>query len=108
MSSTTTITTTDEVMTLVNVFTVTPERQQELVDVLAEATEVMRQLPGFVSANLHRSLDGARVVNYAQWRTHEDFQAMLQDPTAQPHMGRAAELAGFDPIVCDVVHVGHA
>lgn len=29
--------------------------------------------PGFTSANLHISLDKTRVVNYAQWRSKEDF-----------------------------------
>ena len=33
----TTINTDDSIMTLVNVFTVSPEHQQELVDVLVEA-----------------------------------------------------------------------
>lgn len=105
---TTTISTEDELMTLVNVFTVEPEHQQELIDVLAEATGVMLQIEGFVSANLHRSRDGRRVVNYVQWRSAEHFQAMLTDPRAIPHMQRAAELASYDPIVTDVAYVGHA
>lgn len=29
--------------------------------------EVLRHLPGFVSANVHRGLDGTTVVNYGQW-----------------------------------------
>lgn len=96
-------------MTLINVFTVEPDRQQELVDLLVEATDaVMRELPGFVSANIHRSDDGRRVVNYAQWRSRADFDAMRSDPRAIPHMHRAAELAQFDPIVCEVVHVRHS
>lgn len=104
----TTIRSGGDVMTLINVFTVDPERQQELIDVLVEATErVMRDLPGFVSANIHRSDDGTRVVNYAQWRSREDFQAMLQNDLARPHMARAAELASFDPIVCEVAHTDH-
>jgi antibiotic biosynthesis monooxygenase (ABM) superfamily enzyme len=50
-----------DLMTLVNVFTVEPENQEKLVTLLTEATEqVMRSLPGFVSANIHRSLDGNR------------------------------------------------
>ncbi len=62
----------NEVGTLINVFTVAPEDQQRLVDVLADATRaVMRKQPGFVSANIHRSLDGTRVTNYAQWRSTE-------------------------------------
>ena len=59
----------DGVVTLINVFTVAPEDQQRLLGLLVEATEsVMNKLPGFVSANLHKSLDGTKVTNYAQWR----------------------------------------
>ena len=55
------------VLTLINVFTVKPENQQRLVDLLTEATErTMKQLPGFVSASIHRSVDGTKAVNYAQ------------------------------------------
>ena len=51
---------------LVNVFTVAPEQQAKLVALLVDATEqTMRHLPGFVSANIHRSLDCKKVVNYA-------------------------------------------
>ena len=58
----------------------------------------MRYAPGFVSANIHVSTDGTRVVNYAQWASAEAFSAMRADPTAQVHMRAAAELAdGFDP-----------
>ena len=52
---------------LINTFTVAPERADELLAVLQKATdEVMRHVPGFVSANFHRSLDGRYVANYAQ------------------------------------------
>ena len=85
-------------------FTVAPERQQALIDLLAEATEaVMRHQPGFISANLHRSLDGQRVTNYAQWRSRADFEAMLRNPAAQIHMHQAAELAvSFEPHLYEV------
>lgn len=100
----TTITSDQPVVTLINTFTVEPERQQELMQLLIEATEqVMRHLPGFVSANIHRGLDGRHVANYAQWRSREDFEAMLQHPGAQEHMGRAAALARFEPMLYEVV-----
>jgi len=74
------------------------------VDVLIEATEkTIKHLPGFVSANIHRSFDGAKVVNYAQWRSRADFVAMQQNLAARPHMKAAAALAEFDPILCEVV-----
>ena len=91
------------VLTLVNVFTVEPDKQDELVKVLSDATEqTMKHLPGFVSANIHRSLDGKRVVNYAQWKSLEAFQAMQKDPGAAPHIQAAARLAKFEPILCEV------
>ncbi len=77
----TTISKENRVVTLVNVFTVAPENQQRLVEMLVEATEkTMKLVPGFVSANIHKSLNGARVANYAQWRSREDFEAMLKSP----------------------------
>lgn len=85
--------------TLINVFTVEPENAQALSDLLTEATEqVMQHIDGFISANIHRSTDGTRVVNYAQWDSAQAFQAMLGNPVARDHLDRAAELAvSYDP-----------
>jgi len=92
------------VVTLINVFTVAPDNQYKLATLLIEATErTMRHLPGFVSANIHQSFDGTKVINYAQWKTREDFQAMQQNPQAKPHLQAAAALASFEPILCEVV-----
>ncbi len=100
------VTTPNDVVTLINVFSVEPAQQQQLLDILVETTEqVMKDLPGFVSANLHRSTDGSRVVNYAQWRSREDFEAMLANPAAQAHMAAAAKLATFEPHLYEVVHI---
>jgi quinol monooxygenase YgiN len=98
-----------ETFTLINVFSVAPDQQQALANLLIEATEhTMRHLPGFISANIHTSFDGRHVVNYAQWRSRDAFEAMLRNPDARPHMTRAAALASFDPILCEVAHVDHA
>jgi len=88
-----------------NVVTVAPEHQQRLVDLLIEATEaVMKTLPGYVSANIHRGLDGRHVANYAQWQSRDDFQAMLQNRDAGAHMGAVAKLATFEPSIYEVVY----
>jgi len=90
-------------MTLVNVFTVAPDRQQELVRLLDEATQTtMKRQPGFISANIHMSYDGTRVINYAQWRSKADFEAMQKSPQATDHMRTIAALAKFDAILCEV------
>ncbi|MET0389371.1 MAG: antibiotic biosynthesis monooxygenase family protein [Polyangiales bacterium] len=100
----TTITKLNPVVTLINTFTVKPERQDELVRLLDAATEeVMRHLDGFVSANLHKSLDGKHVANYAQWRDEASFQAMLKNERAQVHMAQAAKLAEhYEPILYNI------
>jgi quinol monooxygenase YgiN len=68
-------------------YTVEPKNQQHLVDLLIETTEkVMSQQEGFISANIHKSLDGTRVVNYAQWRSKEAFEKMLKNPRVIVHM----------------------
>lgn len=94
------ITAESPVITLINVLEVAPERQTALIDLLEKATaEVMRHLPGFVSATLHRSLDGTRVANYAQWRSMEDFEQMLANPEAQAHIREATAIAKAAPVV---------
>lgn len=93
-----------DVFTLINVFSVAPEDQQKLIDLLTEATsQTMTKLPGFVSANIHRSFDGRKVVNYAQWESQAHFEAMRQNPQAIPHMQAAGALASVEPIICEVV-----
>ena len=67
-----------EIFTLINTFHTSRDRQAAIVDSLRRFTEdVARSLPGFVAASVHASLDGARVVNYVQWRSAADLQAML-------------------------------
>ena len=61
---------------------------------LVVATEkTMKHLPGFVAANIHKSLDGERVANYAQWLSREDFEEMLKNPAALAHMKPITEIA---------------
>jgi quinol monooxygenase YgiN len=92
-----------KLMTLVNIFTVAPEKQQQLADLLVRAThETMQYLPGFISASIHRSLDGRKVINYAQWRSRDDFARVQKNPKARSHMEAAAALATFEPVVCVV------
>ena len=92
-----------DVMTLINVFTVDAENQRRLVELLIEATEVVRRAPGFVSASLHRSTDGTKVTMYAQWRSLNDYQAMRQDPVPLPFLQEALTIAKFEPGVYEVV-----
>jgi quinol monooxygenase YgiN len=91
----------DDYAVLINTFRVAPERAEELMALLERATEeTIRFQPGFVSANLHVSADQTRIVNYAQWRSRADFEAMLQNPAARAHIAEVGKIAtSFDPVI---------
>jgi heme-degrading monooxygenase HmoA len=92
------------VITLINVFTVDPPDQQQLLNLLTRATdEFVCRAPGFVSSTLHRSLDGTKVTMYAEWRSVEDYQAMRRDPGPMPLFGEALAIAKFEPGIYEVV-----
>lgn len=70
----------DRPVTLINFFTVAPDIQQPLIELLKEITErSVRHAPGFLSARLHRSLDG------------------------RPYLERALAMAKFEPGMYEVV-----
>ena len=100
----TTISPSSKLVTLINVFTVAPANQQKLIGLLSRATETsVRHAPGFISASLHRGLDGTKVTMYAQWRTVEDYQAMRENPAPLPYLQQALAIAKFDPGMYEVV-----
>jgi heme-degrading monooxygenase HmoA len=86
-------------ITLVNVYTCQPERQDELMRLLDGLTRAASSLPGFRSARLHRSLNGKQVVNYAEWDSVDHWRAMVRAPSVQPWMERVVALATFAPHV---------
>ncbi|MDF2618357.1 MAG: Antibiotic biosynthesis monooxygenase [Xanthobacteraceae bacterium] len=89
---------------LINVFTVAPANQQRLIEILTAATEgSVNRAEGFISATLHRSLDGTKVTMYAQWRRLEDYEAMRRAPGPLPFFEEALSIATFDPGIYQVV-----
>ena len=100
-----TLASSDDLFTLVSVFTVSADQQQELMALLVEVTEqTMQHLPGFMSANIHASRDSTRAINYAQWQSREHFEAVREREAVQPHIQRAAEVAeSYDPVFCVLV-----
>src|SRR5208282_1931254 len=95
-----------KLVTVINVFIVEPTNQQQLLHLLARATQSsVRHAPGFISASLHRSLDGTKVTMYAQWRTVADYQALRQNPALMPYLQQALAIAKFDPGMYEVVAI---
>ena len=65
-------------ITLINVFETKPEQQQALLDELSHFANAVKGETGLIGVALHRSTDGQRVVNYAQWRSEEDLGRFVQ------------------------------
>jgi quinol monooxygenase YgiN len=91
------------VITQINVFTVPEDGQQALIDLLAEAAKAASQVEGWVSASLHRSLDGARVVNYAQARDEDAMRRVFARLEAQGFITRNKALGEAHPGLYEVV-----
>jgi quinol monooxygenase YgiN len=92
----------------VNVFRVEPEQQQHLIDFLVENRHKSMRHPGCLSVNVHKGLDGNRVINYVQWRSWEEFETASTDPAFTAVRKQAVELGLFDSHFYEVVFTSEA
>ena len=92
---------------LINVFTTAPEQQAAGLQAFARFGEriAARQVPGLISASVHRSTDGTRIVNYVQWQSVEDMQRMLQTPEFRAAFADQPAVEHADPHFYEVAGV---
>lgn len=67
-------------VTLINPFEIDAEQEQEFLEKWTRATEFLRTQPGFVSSELHRSVEADahfRFTNVAVWESAEHFRAAI-------------------------------
>ena len=91
-------------VTVINVFETKPEQQQELIDQWIRFVESIKEEPGLIGTTLHRSTDGTRVINYAQWRSKEDFERFVQKYHEQMEARRPLA-ERVDPHLYEVVYL---
>ena len=91
------------VITQINVFTVPDGGQQPLNDLLAESAKYASSVPGWLSASVHRSLDGTRVVNYAQSESAEAAQQIIARLREGGFLERNKSLGQAHPGLYEVV-----
>ena len=93
-------------LTLINVFTVAPEKQHELIELLTNVTEHhVRHHKGFISASLHRGIEGKKVTMYAQWASIDDYESMRKNSGSASSLKKALEFAKFDPGMYEVAEI---
>lgn len=89
-----TITKEQKSITLVNVFTVAADKQDELAAFLIQNTDqFISKCPGFISASVLKSIDGKGVVVYAQYENLEAFQNMIKTEGGQKMVEEGTKMA---------------
>jgi quinol monooxygenase YgiN len=73
-----------------------PEAQQRWLAVMHESIHILQRQPGFVTMNLHTSIDGDRIAVYAQWASRETLEAAISDPAAIAAHDRMAKIGSSD------------
>jgi len=92
--------------TFINVFKCDPASQEDVVRINVEIVEnVAVHSAGFISASVHRSVDGTRVFNYLQWETPQHLAAMQASAAFREVARGFAGLIEFEPHQCEVAHV---
>ena len=95
--------------TFINAFRCKPSDQDEVVQINVDIVErVASRFPGFISATVHRSVDGTVVINYLQWQSPEHLAALQRSSEFQAIARRFAGLIEFEPHQCEVVHLAEA
>ncbi|HEX6000993.1 MAG TPA: antibiotic biosynthesis monooxygenase [Hyphomicrobiaceae bacterium] len=85
------------IVTHINVFTVAPERQDELVQSLVETVKAASRMPGWISASIHRSYDGRQVTNYVQFESSEAAQRVTHQLLAMGLIQRNTAIGTVSP-----------
>ncbi len=82
-------------------FTLKSGKAKELANTYQEhLSEWISKCSGFVSCNLHVSEDGSHLINYAQWRDKESFQAFSEN-SRQKALKNAIEKINPDNVQSD-------
>ena len=94
---------------LLNKFTVKPEDTDEFLKVFSLTTEMFKQQPGFISAQLHHGIGGSNTFfNYVVWESTKHFKQafnrpefrssmadVLPDTVMSPHLFKKVAVSGI-------------
>lgn len=90
---------------LINVYRCEPERLEALMERLAVMVRAQRKAEGFISATVHRGLNGKVAAVHAVWRSREDWKAMARSAAVNAAMEPIMAIATFEPNLYEAVEV---
>jgi heme-degrading monooxygenase HmoA len=86
-----------DAVVLINVYKCDPAKQDALMEALTVMVGRQRGMDGFVSATLHRGVNGKVCAVHGVWRSREDWKAMTRHPAIVEAMSPIMNLATFEP-----------
>ena len=90
---------------LINVYSCPPEQLDALMEFLGIMVRAQCEIDGFISATLHRGLNGKVAAVHAVWRSREDWKAMARSPAINAAMEPIMAIATFQPHLYDAGEV---
>ena len=91
-------------VTVINIITVQPGKQETVATLQLEAVEKVKQgWPGFVSQQTLSSTDGTKVATIERWRTQEDLLAIVKDPSLLEYRSKIQQYAELAPAMYKVI-----
>ena len=87
----------EQIVTQINVFEVDPSNQDAVAELLKEAIQLSSGMPGWISASIHKSLDGKRVTNYAQASDHVSWKRIRERLQREGFLERFQRLSKPNP-----------
>ena len=88
----------DGSIVLINVFTVEPEDEEQLLAAWKHDADFMRSQPGYISTQLHKAIGGSGTfVNYAIWESVQSFRSAFMHPEFQKRIATYPESAVASP-----------
>ena len=90
---------------LIIVYRCEPERLEALMERLAVMVRAQRKAEGFISATVHRGLNGKVAAVHAVWRSREDWKAMARSAAVNAAMEPIMAIATFEPNLYEAVEV---
>jgi quinol monooxygenase YgiN len=96
----------NDIVTQITTVKVSPEHQEEVLELMEERARFMATQPGFVSVSLHRSEDRSHIINYVQWTNRKKLEAAHHSPEFRKKWPRFGELIKeAEPCLYEVAHI---
>jgi heme-degrading monooxygenase HmoA len=99
----------NKVVTQITIIEPEAGKIDEALSLMRDRASFMKKQPGFVSINLHCSLDKRRIVNYIQWKSREQLEAAHHSPEFRKEWRHFDDVTEeIDPHLYEVCHIEEA